>query len=124
MKAHRILSLSVVCLTALALVACGGQTSLAPRSISLKLVEFTITPNTSTAQVGEPLTFAIHNQGVLEHNITIVNSDQEQLALVTVEPGQSADLEFTPSASGQLEIICTIAGHQKAGMTAELSVNP
>jgi uncharacterized cupredoxin-like copper-binding protein len=124
MRIARILFAIASGLLATALVACSSRQEPPARTIPVALTEFTITPGTSTARVGERLTFVVANHGVLEHNLTIVDGGQEQLALVTVAPGQSADLAFTPSSPGQVQIICTVAGHQLAGMTAQLSIGP
>ena len=124
MNARRILFVIALSLSALALVACGRPQSLPPRSISVELVEFTITPDAYAARVGEPLAFEVSNKGVLEHNLTLVNAERKELSVVTVAPGQTASFDFTPSAPGQLQVICTVAGHHKAGMTAQLTIGP
>ncbi len=109
---------------ALTLAACGNQNLLPSRSISVELTEFVITPNLSSAQVNEPLTFEVINQGVLEHNLTLVDTAGKAIALLAVKPGRSGELTFQPSKVGEWQIVCTVAGHQKAGMTANLTVTP
>jgi len=110
-------------LAALALAACGSRSALPPRSIAVELTEFTITPTVYSAQTGEPLTFVVTNQGVLDHNVTILNPSGKELAHVEVKSGQAARFDFHPSAPGGLQIICSIDGHYKAGMSAQLMVN-
>jgi uncharacterized cupredoxin-like copper-binding protein len=109
---------------ALALAACGNPNLLPSRSISVELTEFVITPSLSSAQVNQPLTFEVVNKGVLEHNLTLVDTTGNEVALLTVKPGRSGELTFQPSKVGEWQIICTVAGHQKAGMAASLTVAP
>jgi uncharacterized cupredoxin-like copper-binding protein len=124
MSMRRIFFIFLFSLLAMMLAACGGQQTWSPRSISVELTEFTITSDSLSAHVGEPLTFNVKNNGVLQHNVTIVDSANKELALVTVKPGEAAILDFEPMTSGELQIVCTVAGHHKAGMTAQLIVTP
>ncbi len=110
-------------LAALALAACGSRSALPSRSIAVELTEFAITPNLYSAQTGEPLTFVVMNKGVLDHNVTIINPAGKELAHVEVKPGQMATFAFQASTPGSLQIICSIDGHHKAGMSAQLTVN-
>jgi uncharacterized cupredoxin-like copper-binding protein len=108
-----------------ALAACADAESAVPaRSVPIEVIEFAIHPSTSSAQVGERLTFVVTNKGVLDHDLTIVGPDGKELADVLVKHGRTASLDFRPSAPGRLQLICTINGHQKAGMAADLVVNP
>jgi len=109
-------------LAALALAACGSRSALPSRSIAVELTEFTITPNTYSAHTDEPLAFVVMNKGVLDHNLTILNSSGKELAQVEVKSGQAASFDFLPSAPGALQIICSLDGHYKAGMSAQLMV--
>ena len=110
-------------LAALALAACGSRSSLPSRSIAVELTEFAITPNLYSAQTGEPLAFAVTNRGVLDHNVTIIDPGGKELAHVEVKSGQTATFDFQTSTPGSLQIICSIDGHHKAGMSAQLTVN-
>ena len=116
----------LVGLVALALAACGGaQASTLPaRSLSVDLTEFLITPGDYAAQVGEPLTFVVTNAGVLDHDLTIIGADGEQVAHVAVKSGQTASFDFQPATAAQFQLLCSIDGHAKAGMSAQMLVNP
>jgi len=127
MIARRVGFSLLITLMALTLAACGSpnsEASLPARSLSVELTEFSIAPNVLVAQVGEPLTFNIANKGVLDHDVTIVDSEGQKLTHVEVKHGHSATFDFRPSASGELRILCSIDGHAKAGMTAQLIVSP
>lgn len=42
---------------------------------------------------------------------------------VSVQPGKTGRLEFTPTEKGQYEFFCTVPGHKDAGMKGTLAVN-
>ena len=110
----------------LALAACGGGTSsaLPARSLSVELTEFSITPQVYAAQVGEPLTFVVTNAGVLDHDLTIVGAEGEQFGHVTVKSGQTASFDFQPTTVAEFQLMCSITGHARAGMSAQMIVTP
>jgi uncharacterized cupredoxin-like copper-binding protein len=126
MIARRICISVLVSLVALALAACGGGTTgtLPARSLSVELTEFTINPGTYTAQVGEPLTFVVTNAGVLDHDLTIIGADGERVAHVAVKSGQTATFDFQPDTATDYQLLCSIVGHAKAGMSAPMAVAP
>ena len=113
-------------LVVLALAACGGRSpsTLPARSLSVELTEFTITPNNYVAQVGEPLTFVVTNAGVLDHDLTVVDADGKQFAHMVVKSGQTASFDFQPTTAAEFQLLCSINGHAKAGMTAQMLVSP
>lgn len=125
MMARRMFVSVLVGLVALALAACGGPTITLPaRSLSVELTEFTMNPDAYAAQVGEPLTFVVTNAGVLDHDLTIIGADGEQVAHVAVKSGQTASFDFQPETAAQYQLLCSITGHAKAGMSAPMSVAP
>ena len=106
------------------LAACSSPPSLPPRTLTLELSEFSITPGAFAAQVGEPLTFKVVNTGVLEHNVSISDSSGKEWVMQSVKPGQTTELLLQPSSAGEWAIICTLPGHTMAGMTARMMVDP
>jgi|SRR5687767_5814179 uncharacterized cupredoxin-like copper-binding protein len=126
MRVRKICASLLVGLVVLALAACGSRPSstLPARSLSVELTEFTITPGDYAAQVGEPLTFVVTNAGVLDHDLTIVDADGEQVAHVPVKSGQTASFEFQPATAAEFQLLCSINGHAKAGMSAPMIVEP
>lgn len=106
-----------------ALSACSPKPLEAPRAVPLKVTEFTITPDAVTARVGERLSFRVSNTGVLEHNVSIQDPSGEEVALLTLLPNQHGTLQIEPSVAGEWRIICTLPGHEMAGMTATLMVS-
>jgi uncharacterized cupredoxin-like copper-binding protein len=82
-------------------------------------------PPTIQAKVGQPIKIALENKGAIEHDIAFptVKADKPGASLKAVaKPGQTATLEFTPTAKGSYEYICTIPGHKEAGMKGKINV--
>lgn len=80
---------------------------------------------TITAKVGQPVTVVLENKGMIEHDIAFptIKADKPAASLKAVaKPGQSATIEFTPTAAGTYEYICTIPGHKEAGMKGIINV--
>ena len=46
----------------------------------------------------------------------------DQLVQALAQPGQSANIMFTPSAAGTYQVFCDQPGHQAAGMVGQLVV--
>ncbi len=114
----------MVLLLAAILSGCGREPLGPPRAVKLEVTEFTITPSAIAAEVGERISFRISNKGVLEHNVSIQDPSGEEIALLSVMPNQHGTLQIEPSTPGQWRIICTLPGHEMAGMTATLTVGP
>jgi len=116
-----------VLLLAAVLSGCGSASPTPlppPRAVQLELTEFTITPGAVSAEVGERISFRVSNTGVLEHNVSIQDPSGEEIALLSVLPKQHGTLQIEPSIPGLWKIICTLPGHEMAGMTATLTVAP
>ena len=126
MGARRICIWVLVGLVMLVVAACDGRPSstLPARSLSVELTEFTINPDTYAAQLGEPLMFVVTNAGVLDHDLTIIAADGEQVAHVAVKSGQTASFDFQPETAANYQLLCSIVGHAKAGMSAPMLVAP
>jgi uncharacterized cupredoxin-like copper-binding protein len=83
------------------------------------------TPPTIQAKVGQPIKIVLENKGAIEHDIAFptLKADQPGASLKALaKPGQTATLEFTPTAKGSYEYICTIPGHKEAGMKGKINV--
>ncbi len=106
-----------------ALSACSPKPLEPPRAVPLKVTEFTITPGAVSARVGERLSFRVSNMGVLEHNVSIQDPSGEEVALLSLMPNQHGTLQIEPSTAGEWRIICTLPGHEMAGMSATLTVD-
>jgi plastocyanin len=96
-------------------------------TVDLKVVstDLKFTPSTLQAKVGQTVKLLMDNKGVIEHDIALptIKADKPAASLKALaKPGQSATLEFTPTAPGTYEYICTIPGHKEAGMKGTLNV--
>ena len=52
-----------------------------------------------------------------------VKSVSAKIEPAEAKPGQTVTLEFTPTAKGTFEYVCTIPGHKEAGMKGTITVN-
>ena len=139
----------VLFLAAFALAACstGGAAATLPEPLDLTLIATDIAYDVTQveAMVGQPIRLTLDNQGVLEHDFSIVeiplsgevtateaegengghdmaHVDEEPAVHVAAPAGGSGIVEFTPSAPGEYIFYCTVAGHKEAGMEGILIV--
>lgn len=81
------------------------------------LNEFRITPGEIT--VAEGATLAVTNTGATAHDLVIEGTG---LATTLLDSGATAELDLTGLAPGTYRILCSVPGHDAAGMTATLVV--
>lgn len=103
--------------------------------------------DTLTVQAGRPVVLTLRNEDTAQlHDFTVTSMPvkdvrtpeaghggddhagmtgmKEQPALhVAAEPGQTAELQFTPTSPGEYAFWCTVPGHKEAGMHGVLRVN-
>jgi plastocyanin len=99
----------------------------APVEVKVVATDLKFTPPTLQAKVGQRITITLENRGVVEHDLTFptLKSDKPAGSLKTIaRPGQTTTLEFTPTAAGSFEYVCTIPGHKEAGMKGTINVAP
>ena len=135
-------------LAAVMLVACGAEAEPAPLPMAqLELVATDIAYDQDSFEVlvGQPLKVTLQNEGVLEHDFSIMeiphggevmveemhdeesehdmsNMEMDPEVHVASAPGGSHSVEFTPSQAGEYEFFCTVEGHKDAGMAGTLLV--
>lgn len=86
---------------------------------------------------GKPVKLVLNNTDAVLHDFSIdkigvkvkettsaVHDDHSKAPdlHVAAEAGQTATVEFTPTAPGTYTYYCTVAGHKEAGMTGTLTV--
>lgn len=139
-----IIFISLLTGAAVALAACSGTGSNAgAQSLTVEAKELAFSPTAMEVTAGEPVKLTLQNNGVLEHDFSIMefpiegeaaesggsgheagHSEGDEPDLhVSALGGASATLEFTPSKPGTYEFWCTVPGHKEAGMTGTLVVN-
>ena len=138
----------LIILTLFTLAACsaGGATETTPESKEVTLVATDIAYDLKRVEAvaGQPVSLTLDNQGVLEHDFSIVEipligevttehaeePDDHDMSQVDEEPtvhvaaaadGQST-INFTPAAPGEYVFYCTVSGHREAGMEGVLVV--
>lgn len=84
---------------------------------TVQLSEFKIEPSDITVASGG--TLDVMNMGTGPHNVTIVDTD---IKTPDIAPGESSALALTGLAPGDYTVICSVPGHEPAGMKATLTV--
>lgn len=137
----------MVLLIILAACASGSSTEMTPEPKAVTLVATDIAYDLEQieATVGQPIQLTLENQGVLEHDFSIVEiplsgdvvTIEEPEAMESHEMGHEEDesdvhiavpttdrgtIEFTPAAPGEYAYYCTVSGHREAGMEGVLWV--
>ena len=126
------ITIGAALLLSLALAACG------PKKVSLSatMTDFKYDPQSWTVPAGAEVTLTLTNDGSVQHEWLLLDSgititppfDEEAvkdsiLVDQDVDAGAAATIVFTaPTAAGEYEVVCGIAGHIEAGMTGKLIV--
>ncbi len=108
--------------------------------VVVEMDEYSFSPSTLELTTGQPYRIQIKNIGDLKHYLTAEefyrtaafrkaqDSSGELKAAyfkaVELFPGEQIDLYLIPTAAGTYESVCTIAGHEDAGMTGSIVVTP
>ena len=131
MKSKRMVLFVLVGVLVIALLAACSSSSLSGakpaagggKSFNVTTTEFAFAPNSFNAKPGDKLTFRIVNKGTVEHTFVVQSLDgSTELAKVSVQPGETKALEYTPQEAGAYPIVCDIAGHKESGMEGSLVV--
>lgn len=97
------------------LIACqNGSTE-----VSVSLVEWGIELQPETVKSGE-ITFLVKNAGFIEHNFIIEGTDSSIPSILA----QGEDSITTILEPGTYSIVCSLPGHQEAGMETQFTVLP
>lgn len=89
-----------------------------PHEIDVTLTEFAISPDEPAAPSGGPVSFTVTNAGAAEHDFTIDGVAGTE----TLAAGDTATLKVDALEPGTYPVLCTLAGHDTAGMVASLTV--
>jgi uncharacterized cupredoxin-like copper-binding protein len=127
-------SFVVVLVLALGLVlaACGGGATPAAggtsapsgsREIKVDATDFKFTPGDQTFKAGETVKVTVTNKGAVDHTWVLTDSSGKELFKLEIAQGKTASKDLTvPTTPGAYIIVCDIAGHKEAGMTAKATV--
>lgn len=99
----------------------GGGGAAAPAgggaaAVSVSLREFEIVPSTLEVPAGTS-TIQVVNEGAIPHNLDI-----EGVATADLDGGAEASLDISSLAPGTYTMICTIPGHESAGMSGTITI--
>lgn len=73
---------------------------------------------TIEAKAGQTVEITVRNEGVLDHDLVI-----EEVGIdILLSPGGEEVVTFTPEEPIVLDFICSIPGHEEAGMVGNLIV--
>lgn len=101
--------------------------------IEIVASEFAFHPASIQLVAGQKVTLTIVNEGAIPHDFQIQALEAEdiqggrsgdQVYTPTIDPGQRLSITFVPQASGSYTFVCTVPGHEEAGMTGEAVVSP
>ena len=82
--------------------------------------EFSYDTETTVVEAGHGFTVMLHNEGVLEHDITFEGLEDQ--GGIHLQPGEDSMATFTITEPGEYTYYCTVPGHREAGMTGLLTV--
>lgn len=122
-----------------ALAACGGTdggSSVQPAEggilVNVTLTEFSVEMDRTDIPVGVPVTFAITNEGTIEHNIVLEpagavdepleSDDRDPARADDLNSGETGSFTVTFEQSGDYQLGCHIPGHYEAGMVQAFTV--
>ena len=100
--------------------AAADKSGPAPREVTVTATEMAFSPAAIEVAAGQPVKLTFRNNGVVEHNWQ--GQVDGETILVTAQPRQSASKTFIPHTPGTYRIVCSVPGHEQAGMVATLTV--
>jgi plastocyanin len=104
-------------LTVLVITGCGGDQP-EPVALTLLAQDIKFDVNTLTVKADQPVTLTYRNEGVIDHSLEIEGVFPQQ----KVRPGQTQIFEFELQTPGSYEYVCSLPGHEQAGMVGTLIV--
>ena len=107
-------------------VGCGSEDT-GPAAVSQTLritaTEYAFGGESATITAGETIRFELVNEGEIDHELQLLNSDGRILGQIErLAPGQSGSVEVNFDEPGVYTVICDIDDHQILGQTASFAV--
>ena len=135
-------------LAALIAAACGGDEGSGDagvKEVTVKMTDLvTFQPSEIRVEAGRPVRLTVDNgESASVHDLTVAEMPVMDVRSagtaggmghagmdvgieydlhIALDGGRVGTLEFTPTQSGEYEFICTVPGHEGAGMTGKLIV--
>lgn len=114
---------ALIAAVALVLVACSGggdkatSTPSAAGTVDVSMTSFKYTPSSFSFKAGNTVTFNLKSTDI-PHTFTVKDLGIDWL----IEPGKPQTMTAPMSKAGTFRVICTIPGHEGAGMSASFTV--
>ncbi len=92
------------------------------KEITVSGTEYSFSPDTIRVQPGQEVRVTFENTGSIGHDFVVEGLD---VGTEVIEPGNTDSVTFTaPSSSGEypMTFLCSVPGHQEAGMEGTLIV--
>jgi uncharacterized cupredoxin-like copper-binding protein len=86
--------------------------------VTVTAMDIEFEPKTLEMTAGEPTNVTVVNEGAILHDFTV----EEAGVHVNVEPGDSSTTSLTLDEPGSYQAICTVPGHEAAGMVVDITV--
>jgi uncharacterized cupredoxin-like copper-binding protein len=106
-------------------------------TLTVKLADFSVTPDTTEVKAGKPYLFAVTNTGATTHEFVLEQADavDDPLAKVAdgakaeaeaedIAPGETKTVLWTFPTPGDYQMACHLPGHFEAGMKMGFTVVP
>ena len=92
--------------------------------ITITATDMRYAPDTITLQAGQKVYLTFRNEGKVLHEIIFVGFKDERGDGVGTKamPGETNGANFTAPPAGAYVFLCTVPGHQEAGMVGKLIV--
>ena len=124
------------------LAACASQPSQPATELTIEMTDFAYTPSSITVTAGRPVTLTLNNTGNIEHDFVVETIDvtaeviqdngsnahhahgaeQNYDLHVSARAGETSIVQLSIAEPGTYKIICSVEGHEEAGMIGELIV--
>jgi plastocyanin len=84
----------------------------------IKATEFSFTPSTISINANEQVKIIFQNNGTIEHHFEIIGTNIH----IHASPGQTSSTFVTLEKTGEYQAVCTLPGHEEAGMMSIVHV--
>jgi uncharacterized cupredoxin-like copper-binding protein len=112
------------------MIAAATAAAAVPTVIDVKLDSYTVTPETITVKVNQPVTLKVSNAAwFIPHDLVVKAPEAGIDFKVDLKGGKSGEVSFTPTKAGSYEMYCDKEppigkSHREKGMHGKLVVEP
>ena len=107
-------------------VGCGSEDTAPPpvsQTLRITATEYAFGGESATITAGETIRFELVNEGQIDHELQLLNSDGRVLGQIErLPPGGMGSVEVNFEEAGVYTVICDIDDHQLLGQTAAFLV--